>query len=127
MLMLFFLDRWLKKVFITRQTFFTNPNVAFGIKLDLNLIYLATGIILIILIGWLVCFYKQKKVLAIIGSSAVCAGAIGNLIDRISYGCVIDYINFPHFSIFNLADVLIVSGAAILIYQILIIKDKGVN
>jgi signal peptidase II len=42
-------------------------------------------------------------------------GAIGNAIDRISLGYVRDFINFPHFPTFNLADVSITAGVIILV------------
>jgi signal peptidase II len=56
------------------------------------------------------------------GWSLVLAGALGNLIDRISYGYVIDFIDFfwpgsdlPHFPAFNVADIAINIGVALLL------------
>lgn len=45
-------------------------------------------------------------------------GAIGNAIDRISLGYVRDFINFPHFPTFNLADVSITAGVIILVLTV---------
>jgi signal peptidase II len=42
-------------------------------------------------------------------------GLVGNLIDRIVYGSVIDFINLKFWPIFNVADILISIGALILI------------
>ncbi len=44
-------------------------------------------------------------------------GAISNIIDRLSYGYVIDYLSLRYFTVFNLADVMISSGAIILILK----------
>lgn len=54
--------------------------------------------------------------------SLIAGGIIGNLIDRILYGHVIDWINFHFFPIFNIADSAIVSGVTILIF--LLIKEE---
>ena len=43
-------------------------------------------------------------------------GIIGNLIDRIKYGYVIDFLNFHFWPVFNLADTFIVSGIFLLFF-----------
>ena len=55
--------------------------------------------------------------------AAITGGAIGNFIDRISTGLVIDMICIPWFSTFNVADLFITFGALILVVYILT-KDK---
>jgi hypothetical protein len=52
--------------------------------------------------------------------SLILAGGVGNLIDRVSLGYVIDYIDFRaiHFAIFNLADSCITVGAVLLCFSI---------
>ena len=55
----------------------------------------------------------------IIGYSLLLSGAIGNLIDRIIYGYVIDYLDFRilgyNYPIFNFADMCIVIGLVLII------------
>ena len=46
----------------------------------------------------------------------VALGAAGNLFDRLKYGYVVDYFDLKYFTVFNLADVLIVSGLAAFIF-----------
>jgi len=48
----------------------------------------------------------------------VLSGAISNLIDRLYYGCVIDFINLKVWSIFNLADIFICLGVFLLIINL---------
>ena len=55
--------------------------------------------------------------------AAITGGAIGNLIDRVQTGLVIDMICIPWFSTFNVADLFITFGALILVVYILT-KDK---
>ena len=49
------------------------------------------------------------------------------MIDRIFIGKVVDYIDFRIWPIFNLADIAIVCGCIIIIYELLFITDKGTN
>ncbi len=49
-------------------------------------------------------------------------GAISNLFDRLKHGFVIDYFDLKYFTIFNLADVMIVGGVIALVW--LIFRDK---
>lgn len=69
---------------------------------------------------WLIAFsglvYLLKKFKFNIFLVVVLAGAISNFIDRILHGCVIDYIKFFNFPIFNLADVYITLGIATFIF-----------
>lgn len=53
-------------------------------------------------------------------------GALGNLFDRISYKCVVDFINLEciSFPIFNVADVAISLGAILLFYHYLFLEGK---
>ena len=54
----------------------------------------------------------------------ILAGAVSNIIDRLYFNCIIDFININFWpTIFNLADVFIVMGAMILLIKILRIKN----
>jgi signal peptidase II len=50
-----------------------------------------------------------------VGFALVCAGALGNAIDRLALGHVVDFIHVHHWPVFNVADALIVAGAAALV------------
>ena len=47
-----------------------------------------------------------------VGGSLVLGGALGNLLDRVLRGYVVDYVDFRFFPAFNLADAAVVVGAA---------------
>lgn len=49
-----------------------------------------------------------------IGGCLLWAGAVGNLIDRLSWGYVLDFVELPRFPVFNVADSAIVVGAVFL-------------
>ena len=82
----------------------------------MTVVYLAI-VILVVAKGWL----KKKPELWCV--AAITGGAIGNLIDRISSGLVVDMICIPWFSTFNVADLFITFGALILVIYIFA-KDK---
>ena len=72
-------------------------------------------------VGWLWSRADAGKRYARIGFALIIGGAIGNLIDRVFYGHVIDYILFHtpvwSFAVFNLADVFISIGAGLILLQ----------
>ena len=49
-----------------------------------------------------------------IGMALVLAGAVGNTLDRVRRGYVVDFIHVHHWPVFNVADVLVVAGAVLL-------------
>ena len=64
---------------------------------------------------------KETEKLARIGYAFVLGGAIGNLIDRIRFGAVVDFLDFYlgsyHWPAFNVADSAICIGAALILFQ----------
>ena len=61
--------------------------------------------------------------------SLILGGALGNLVDRVRFGYVIDFLDFYyagyHFPAFNVADSAITVGAALLIWDSLRVNAKG--
>jgi signal peptidase II len=55
----------------------------------------------------------------------LCGGALGNLADRLREGSVIDFVNLPLWPAFNLADVAIVAGVALLAVLLITADDAG--
>jgi len=54
-----------------------------------------------------------------LGLILILSGAIGNLIDRLHFGCVVDFIDLKVWPVFNLADAYITIGAVIIIFSFL--------
>lgn len=90
-------------------------------------IYVLAGISLVVTVLLLVLLFRVKLVRLRICLAVICAGSIGNLIDRISAGGVTDYLDFHFgsyiFPTFNLADSLLVCGSILL--GLLIVFDPG--
>lgn len=100
-------------------TYVQNKGAAFSILIGYR--YILIIITFIFLYYLYKCIKKQKNLnkLEIISYGLLFGGIIGNLIDRIIYGYVIDYFDFMifnyNFPIFNLADSFIVIGCIILV------------
>ena len=56
----------------------------------------------------------------------IVAGGVGNLIDRILNGYVVDFINFVFitFPVFNLADIFVTCGGTLIIIYMIFFADK---
>lgn len=107
-------------------TYVENYGIAFGLFKNKNLFFIIiTSIIILILFYFIYQFYNKNILLT--GCLAfIIGGAIGNLIDRIKLGYVIDYLQFTFFPpVFNFADAAIVCGAVFL--SILLFFDKSIS
>jgi signal peptidase II len=99
-----------------------NFGVAFSFLEDLGRFALiAMTILIIAFVGWLWSRAGKEKRYARFGFALIIGGAIGNLIDRVFFGHVVDYVLFHtpvwSFAIFNLADALISVGALFILIQ----------
>jgi signal peptidase II len=90
-----------------------NRGAAFGILKSQGPIFILTAIFAIILIYLDLKKNKHKKIYSI-SLSLILAGAIGNLIDRLVFGYVIDFLDFRIWPVFNVADSAITVGAVLL-------------
>ena len=88
----------------------TNSGIAFGISLPQALIIALTMIIIIFLFYYLLRNIKREKYLNTFLLGLVIIGAISNLIDRIFYKEVVDFIQIGIWPNFNLADAYISIG-----------------
>lgn len=104
---------------IFHLTYIENPGAAFGLLANQRVFFIViTSVILIAVI----CFYYQLKgehILLRIALGMVVGGAIGNLIDRLRMGMVIDFFDFRIWPVFNIADSAIVLGMIYISYQLL--------
>ena len=99
-------------------TYIKNFHAAFGIG---NKYFVLLTSILIILLIIILLIKNRKNISNFIPFVLILSGSIGNLIDRIFKGYVIDFLNFNifNFPIFNIADISIVLGFCYLIFIII--------
>jgi len=98
----------------------TNTGAAFGILQEQNAFLVITTVIGV---GAILLYYWYPPFEHAIMTAAVgmlLGGAIGNLSDRLRLGEVTDFIDFPHYPAFNVADSSIVVGVAVLVILFLL-------
>ncbi|MFZ2187320.1 MAG: signal peptidase II [Candidatus Moraniibacteriota bacterium] len=101
----FWLRAWM--VATHDDTTLCNPGGPFGVIFPVwLLIAFSCGIVLLLLGAWL----KEKGVVFGWLWLLILSGGLGNLLERILFGCIIDYVALPFFPVFNLADVLLTIG-----------------
>ena len=110
-------------------TYVTNDGMAFGLGLPGGKHVLL--VMTILLTGFIVGFlWKEKDGHPFVkyGLALILSGAIGNLIDRIIHGKVVDFMDFMigdfHWYIFNVADSAVTIGMVLFIYHSLLLEKK---
>lgn len=108
-------------------TYVENTGAAFGILSgNVGLLAVISVLILTALLVYTV-RHERKSGLFMLAVALIVSGAIGNLIDRLFRGYVVDFLNFlfVSFPVFNLADCFVVVGVVLLGIQILFAKEEA--
>ncbi len=108
---------------ILKFNYENNYNIAFSLPLSGDILIVVIFIILIILIFFTLRFIKMQEYNKGTGLFLIILGASSNLYDRIKYGFVIDYLDLKYFTVFNLADIMIVVG--IIFFLLISINEKS--
>jgi signal peptidase II len=104
-----------------------NRGAAFGLLSGLppavaRSLFLATTALVLAVVGYLWWRLPDRQRAAALGYSLIITGALGNFIDRLRLGEVIDFLDFYlgryHWPAFNLADSLVCLGAGVLVWVI---------
>ncbi len=104
-----------------------NSGISFGMLRELAYgQWVLSGVSLVITVIFLILLWREQKYVSAAAYSLIIGVAIGNVLDRIRFGAVADYLDFHlydyHWPAFNLTDVAIVSGICLLIAQQLTTK-----
>lgn len=132
-ILLFIVDRLSKVFFLTHSTdqytllpgwlwlrFHLNTQMALSLPLFPIFYYVAVSFVLVILCAKSVKVWQQGHLAEFICICLIVSGAVSNLLDRLYYGGVVDFIAVKFGSVFNLADsmiVLSVLGWIIILWQ----------
>ena len=108
-----------KKIFIFSINYVRNYGAAFNIFEGNRLFLSSISIISSLILIYFIFFKGRLNLLDRYGLSLILAGSLGNGLDRIIKGYVIDFINLKlfDFPIFNIADIAINIGCIILIFN----------
>lgn len=107
-------------------TYCENPGAGFGVFAGyttalsvLTLLIVAAAIIFVVI-------KRPQNRLLMTALTFMTGGAIGNLVDRIRLGYVVDFLDFRliHFPIFNIADCFVTVGAVIFAIYVIFLSEK---
>ena len=102
-----------------RLTYIHNPGAVFGLRLGGGALHLVVAAVAMAIVGAMLWRLPPSERVARIALALVLGGAIGNVIDRVRLGEVIDFLDFGfgdlRWWIFNLADACVTMGAGLLV------------
>tara|TARA_Y100000590_G_scaffold97726_1_gene111234 strand:+ start:1023 stop:1346 length:324 start_codon:yes stop_codon:yes gene_type:complete len=106
--------------------------MAFGLSMPGGKkVLLIMSIFLTILIFWFLWQERNGHILMRLGLALILAGAFGNLLDRLLYGKVVDFLDFMigdfHWYIFNVADSSVTIGMILFMWHSFFIQNRMVN
>lgn len=143
-LLIIFLDQWSKATVLVLPelsgndrieitSFFNivlvmNRGVSFGMLSGHNqplLLAIVAIIIIMILLNWL---WKNSSLVIALAIGSIIGGAIGNVLDRVRYGAVVDFLDFHimelHWPAFNIADSFVFIGVVVLCFYSMFFEKK---
>ncbi len=105
-----------------------NRGVSFGMFSEHNqpvILICVAAIIISILLVWL---WRNSSLVVALGIGSAIGGAVGNVVDRIRYGAVVDFLDFHiadlHWPAFNIADSFVFIGVVVLCIYSMFFEEK---
>lgn len=106
-----------------------NRGAAFGMLSDNRVIFMAASVAIIALLLYIIYKYRGQNKLFDISMGFILGGGVGNMIDRIRLGYVIDFVDFCAFDfwkwVFNIADSAVVVGCILAIICLILEQKTG--
>ena len=117
---------------VLHLTYITNKGAAFGSFSDARWLFMTASVIMIAGLIAMLIFWDDRSTLFYVSVSMVLGGGIGNMIDRIFYGEVVDFIDFCAFPklwswIFNFADSFVCVGVGLLAFYLIRSEIKEIK
>ncbi len=106
-------------------THVTNTGAAFGLFRDHGTLF---SIVAFVVVAGILVFYRYlpaDQFWLRVSLGLQLGGAVGNLLDRVRLGRVVDFVDFKIWPVFNLADTAIVVGVGILAFYLLFSKEEA--
>ena len=110
---------------VFKLTYVENKGVAFGMFQGMQWIFIVLTVVLLALIIFYMFKKRPDSKFFYVTVALIVGGGIGNLIDRIAYNYVVDYLSFSFFPpVCNFADYCITVGVILLAVYLLFFSDK---
>lgn len=107
-------ESWPSEDWLVKITHVTNSGAAFGILQGQSVFLTVTAVVAIAAIALYYAFPPLEHGLLRLALALQLGGASGNLLDRLRFGEVTDFVHFPHYPAFNVADSSIVIGLVVI-------------
>ncbi len=105
---------------VVRLFYVQNEGASFGMMPGYRPLFIAVSIGVLVAIAAYVVRRRPERPWIVVALGLVAGGALGNLIDRVAFGWVTDFIRIPFdFPVFNVADSSVVIGVAMLVWWLL--------
>ncbi|MFH1174237.1 MAG: signal peptidase II [archaeon] len=104
-------------------TLVQNTGMSFGLLSSWGVVFTVLAVLALLVLGFFYVRQETYRPLLVV----ISAGILGNLLDRLLYGFVIDIIDFRWFPVFNLADCMISIGVLGLVVQSWLAEKKNKN
>lgn len=112
---------------VLHLTYVENTGAAFGMMRDKRWIFmLLSSVAIVAVAAVMIAFSRHITPLLGVSLAFIIGGGIGNMIDRLLFGYVVDFINFEliNFAVFNGADSFICVGAGLMLIYMIVIEFK---
>lgn len=111
---------------VVRLTYVQNTGIAFGAFAGKSFAIIAVSAALMIALVWFLFRKCPCRHMVWLSVSAIAAGGIGNMADRVRLHYVVDFIDlqFMQFPVFNIADMWVVGGTILLLIYIVFFEEK---
>ena len=108
-------------------TYVENRGIAFGMFENARFFFIVATIIILVILSCLYIKTEYRTKWLKVGTALIYGGAIGNFIDRIARGFVVDFLDFRiiNFPVFNVADIAVCVGAAMLVMHFFISEKRA--
>lgn len=114
---------------IFKLSYVENKGAAFGILKNQRYVFIILTILIIAFILFWIIKNKPTSKMLKIGAALLISGALGNLIDRVMLGYVVDFLDFYliNFPVFNFADCFVCIGAGLVAIYYLFFEEGDTN
>lgn len=103
-------------------TYVENKGAAFGMLSNHRWVFMAVSILAIAAFVFYIIKFKPEGKLLVSSMAMIIGGGIGNMIDRVLRGSVVDFIevDFMEFAVFNVADIFVCVGCGLMILDVIL-------
>ncbi|MGB0757799.1 MAG: signal peptidase II [Patescibacteria group bacterium] len=102
-----------------------NPGIFLGLQIPQTITIFTSTVLLLIVLYYLLKAVQNEHIMSVFGWGLIFIGGGSNLMDRIIFGVVVDWLIMPWHAVINLADVYITVGIILLVIYIVLLQPQN--